>query len=147
MLDNAKLVFDGRLVINELYETNDDHIYAAGPMTKYKRALYADRHRHQYYDSSEIGRKLAKYFLDETNPLIDYKERVPCQRIHRTVHQFRKPKVEYAAVLSGLHYLCIRKPGALVSHELAKTLKDYVTILQYLTRVFNKILMKYFFNI
>lgn len=126
VLNNAGLVFDGRLVINESFETNDPFIYAAGPMTKYKRALYADRQRHEYYNSLEIGIKLAKLLIAVVHPSKSYEPTIPSGRIHQTVQRFSRAHVTYAAVLDGLYYLRIRKPGFPVSHAMAQTLKVYV---------------------
>lgn len=54
-INNSCLVFDGRLVIDTECHTNDPVIYAAGPLTKYKRAFYCDEFTHDIYCSKEIG--------------------------------------------------------------------------------------------
>lgn len=49
------LVFDGRLVIDASFHTNDPSIRAAGPLTKYKRIYHADKWTHANFNSKEIG--------------------------------------------------------------------------------------------
>lgn len=46
-INNAGLVFDGRLVIERDCRTNDPNIYAAGTCTKYSRKYYADHMQHR----------------------------------------------------------------------------------------------------
>ena len=41
-LNDSCLVFDNRLVISTDHSTNDPHILAAGPLTKYSRQYRAD---------------------------------------------------------------------------------------------------------
>ena len=41
-VNDACLVFDHRLVVDLDHNTNDRHILAAGPLTKFSRSLYAD---------------------------------------------------------------------------------------------------------
>lgn len=46
-INNAGLVFDGRLVIEPDCRTNDPCIYAAGTCTKYSRKYYAEHMQHR----------------------------------------------------------------------------------------------------
>lgn len=117
-------MFDGRLVINKHYQTNDPCIYAAGPMTKFKRILYADQWRHEFVCSREVGIRLAHMTLTDLSPV-----RV---RPHETVfmsnnmHVYRHCKVIQRAVLGGYYYLNVRQPGRALPYELAHNLEDYV---------------------
>ncbi|KAF7690455.1 hypothetical protein HF521_012259 [Silurus meridionalis] len=52
-INNASVVFDGRLVIDSNYHTNDSNIHAAGPLTKLSRRYYADQWSHSYFNSKE----------------------------------------------------------------------------------------------
>jgi len=47
-------VYDGRLVIDASFHTNDVSIHAAGPMTKYQRRYYSEL-THADFNSKEIG--------------------------------------------------------------------------------------------
>lgn len=49
------LVFDGFIVIDNSFHTNDSSIRAAGTVTKYKRKYYADQWVHSNFNSKEVG--------------------------------------------------------------------------------------------
>lgn len=49
------LVFDGSLVIDPEFRTNDPFIFAAGTITKYSRRYYADEFSHEYQNLLEVG--------------------------------------------------------------------------------------------
>lgn len=57
---SAELVFNGELIIDRDFSTNDPYILAAGPGTRYKSCYYADDYRHKYYNSSEVGREVSE---------------------------------------------------------------------------------------
>nr|CAD7580057.1 unnamed protein product [Timema californicum] len=57
-LNNASLVYNGRLVINTTFQTNDPYIFAGGSLTKYAGRLYADKYNHCYYNAVEVGGKV-----------------------------------------------------------------------------------------
>ncbi|RXN32241.1 cilia- and flagella-associated 61 [Labeo rohita] len=52
-INDACLVFDGRLVIDSTFHTNDPSIYAAGPLTKYSRRYHADQWSDSCFNSKE----------------------------------------------------------------------------------------------
>lgn len=62
-INDARLVFDGRLVIDTKFCTNDVSIKAAGPLTKYSRRYYVDEWTHSNFSSKEIGFELAASML------------------------------------------------------------------------------------
>ncbi|XP_076442740.1 cilia- and flagella-associated protein 61-like [Babylonia areolata] len=53
--NNAYLVYDGKLVIDAAFHTNDVSIRAAGPLTKFHRHYHVDRLTHAYFNSREVG--------------------------------------------------------------------------------------------
>lgn len=54
-LNDACLVFDGKLVIDSTFHTNDISIRAAGSVTKYQRRYHADSWTQKNFNSKEIG--------------------------------------------------------------------------------------------
>lgn len=124
VLNQAGLVFDGRLVINKHFQTNDPCIYSAGPMTKFKRILYADKWRHEYVSSQEVGCRLANMTLRDLSPL-------PVQPISsyyltNNVHIYHACKVVSNPVLGGYYYMCIHKPGRALPYLMERNTEKYV---------------------
>ena len=58
-VSQACLVYDGRLVIDSNFETNDPLIRAAGPLTKYQRRFYTEL-THADFNSKEIGVQVSR---------------------------------------------------------------------------------------
>lgn len=54
-VNDACLVFDGRLVVEARCHTNDPCIRAAGPVTKFQRVYHADQWTHANFSSKEVG--------------------------------------------------------------------------------------------
>ncbi len=54
-INDACLVYDGRLVIDASFHTNDIAIRAAGPLTKFQRSYHADQWTHANFNSKEVG--------------------------------------------------------------------------------------------
>lgn len=67
-INDACLVFDGRLVIDTKFRTNDVSIRAAGPLTKYSRRYCVDEWTHSNFNSKEIGFELAASMLNLFDP-------------------------------------------------------------------------------
>ncbi|KAL6419679.1 hypothetical protein ACFW04_001261 [Cataglyphis niger] len=105
----AGLVFDGLLVINLECRTNDPFIFAAGTMTKYSRRFYSESRQHQYYNSVEIGERLAEIL----RRVIDIHRRGEQEeeKVHLTLPIFRKPIVIACILPGGYYYLHMHKPG------------------------------------
>jgi hypothetical protein len=62
-LNENALVYDGRLVINSCFQTNDPNILAAGSLTKFSRK-YGKQMPLQYFNSREVGEHLGRTLLD-----------------------------------------------------------------------------------
>ena len=54
-INDACLVYDGRLVIDAAFHTNDVSIRGAGPLSKYQRSYHADQWSHANFNSKEVG--------------------------------------------------------------------------------------------
>ncbi|XP_012061304.1 PREDICTED: cilia- and flagella-associated protein 61-like [Atta cephalotes] len=110
----AGLIFDGSLVINLECRTNDPFIFAAGTMTKYSRKFYADIWQHKYYNSMEIGERLAQILWKVIETDVQVFEQISEKKekiMHLTPSTFRAPIV-IACILPGdYHYLHVCKPG------------------------------------
>ncbi|ORX43430.1 hypothetical protein BCR36DRAFT_415613 [Piromyces finnis] len=61
-INNSFLVFDGNLIIDSHFQTNDDFIFSAGSLTRYT-SKYETLWNHSYYNSKECGKKLANTLL------------------------------------------------------------------------------------
>jgi len=102
-INSNSLVYDGRLVIDHSFLTNDPAVYAAGVITKFSR-----RHRckipMELCSSRETGAKLAQALLPAIDPLSSTSANVDL------VPVMEKPRVEAALLPGGLHYLHIITP-------------------------------------
>ena len=54
-VNDACLVFDGKLVIDATFHTNDIAIRSAGSLTKYQRRYHAEPWTHKNFNSKEVG--------------------------------------------------------------------------------------------
>uniref|UniRef100_A0A6Q2XLS2 Cilia and flagella associated protein 61 n=1 Tax=Esox lucius TaxID=8010 RepID=A0A6Q2XLS2_ESOLU len=69
-ISDACLVYDGRLVIDAAFHTNDPAIRAAGPLTKFSRRYHADRWSHSDFNPREVGQDLAASLLAFFDPTL-----------------------------------------------------------------------------
>ena len=115
-INSNSLVYDGRLVVDHHFCTNDPAVYAAGVITKFARR-YRSKTPMELCSSREAGAKLAQALLPALDPL-------STAPMHTdTAPKLVKPRVEAAALPGGLHYLHIISPSpaydsysAIVSH-------------------------------
>lgn len=54
-INDACLVFDGKLVIDTAFHTNDISIRSAGSVTKYQRRYHAEPWTQKNFNSKEVG--------------------------------------------------------------------------------------------
>ena len=54
-INDACLVYDGKLVIDAAFHTNDVSIRGAGTVTKFQRKYHADQWTHANFNSKEVG--------------------------------------------------------------------------------------------
>lgn len=118
---SSDLVFDGRLVIDTDFRTNDANIYAAGPITRYKSSLYADQFAHENFNSIEIGHVLSLQLLQR------FTEKTIYENNRQTVYEFTKPIIKRCVLPGPFHYLSVCEPGAVMSYKLAKLLGKNVS--------------------
>ncbi|KAL0278430.1 UNVERIFIED_CONTAM: hypothetical protein PYX00_000254 [Menopon gallinae] len=115
--NKAGLVYDGRLIIDKDFQTNDEHIFAAGPFTKYSRRYYAPGRNHQFYNSVEIGEKLAELVQMEIDPYFYKEKENECETMEDgcddedDLPTFKEPIMLYCQLPGDFYYFCVRKPG------------------------------------
>lgn len=68
-VNESFLVFDGRIVTDSKFCTNDPSIYAAGSAAKFSRKYFADQSPPELYNSKEVGASLAQSLLLLVDPL------------------------------------------------------------------------------
>eukprot|EP00050_Salpingoeca_kvevrii_P000101 m.141701 g.141701 ORF g.141701 m.141701 type:complete len:252 (+) comp10025_c0_seq1:232-987(+) len=99
-VNDACLVFDGRLVINNHLETNDKHILAAGPFTKYSRKFFAEHRGQDQFNSAEVGFYLAELLAARYDPLAKFQALEGSE-----LPVFTQPKCTVAQLPGGFHLL------------------------------------------
>ncbi|KAL7752554.1 hypothetical protein RI367_002088 [Sorochytrium milnesiophthora] len=91
-VNDCSLVYDGGIVIGNAFDTKDPKIFAAGPATKYSRK-YQTLWQHAYYDSRNVGQKLASVVLRACDPLWEEEGLEPGLLLH-----FQAPKAQHDRV-------------------------------------------------
>ncbi|KAL2917552.1 hypothetical protein HK105_202835 [Polyrhizophydium stewartii] len=115
LINNSCLVFDGRLVIDKHFRTDDPFIFGAGSVTKYA-SRYETKWSHANYDSREVGRRLAETLL----PVFDPTVAAPQLDTSLRLLEFVEPKKCEARLPSGLHYLHFDRPHLLGQRTLER---------------------------
>ncbi|XP_023289412.1 cilia- and flagella-associated protein 61 [Orussus abietinus] len=131
-ISRAGLVFDGELVIDLEYRTNDPFIFAAGTMTKYSRKYCADSWQHKYFNSMEIGERLAKLLrntMDPCNSIGTAVVKKPNIERKLQLPVFREPLTICCTLPGKYNYLHIRKPGKKVPSDVAINYENYGNVL------------------
>ncbi|NWT88451.1 CFA61 protein, partial [Lanius ludovicianus] len=109
-INDACLVFDGRLVIDAKFHTNDVSIRAAGPLTKFSRRYYRDELTHSNFNSKEIGFELAASILSLFDPTPQPSSKPP-EGTDRLIPIYRRCKVQAGVLPGGYNYLHVSKPA------------------------------------
>ncbi|XP_053567984.1 cilia- and flagella-associated protein 61 [Bombina bombina] len=109
-INNACLVYDGRLVINTTFHTNDSSIRAAGPLTKFSKWYYANEWTHSNFSSKEVGFQLAASMLHLFDPTLETVIEPPEDQ-DRLIPIYKGPVIQGGVVPGGFHYLHVSKPS------------------------------------
>uniref|UniRef100_UPI00398F1531 cilia- and flagella-associated protein 61 n=1 Tax=Pristiophorus japonicus TaxID=55135 RepID=UPI00398F1531 len=123
-INNACLVFDGKLVIDSTFRTNDVAIRAAGPLTKFSRRYYADQWSHENFNSKEVGFQLAALMLHLFDPTLEQMTEPPAE-LDQLTPMYTGCKVKECILPGGYHYLYISPPGVISCPEDLKTQSEY----------------------
>ncbi|XP_056150213.1 cilia- and flagella-associated protein 61 [Lampris incognitus] len=109
-INDACLVFDGRLVIDTTFHTNDSSICAAGPLTKFSRRYDAEQWTHHNFNSKEVGQELAAAMLPLFDPTLEPTVDLPPDA-DRLTPVYKQPKVQGGRLPGGYYYLHLAKPS------------------------------------
>ncbi|KAJ8356097.1 hypothetical protein SKAU_G00188910, partial [Synaphobranchus kaupii] len=109
-VNDACLVYDGRLVIDAAFHTNDPAVRAAGPLTKFARSYHADGRSHALFSSREVGAELAAALLPLFDPTLE-SEAGPDPDAGQLVPVYSQAKVEGGRLPGGYSYLSVTKPA------------------------------------
>ncbi|XP_030854264.1 cilia- and flagella-associated protein 61 [Strongylocentrotus purpuratus] len=123
-INDSCLVYDGRLVIDALFHTNDLSIRAAGPLTKFQRKYHAEQWTHANFNPKEVGRSLASTMLRLFDPTIE-NDVAPPPEPHCLIPLYQGAKVQGGVLPGGLHYLHYGKPGLDMPLEVQMAQADY----------------------
>ncbi|KAL6486664.1 hypothetical protein MHYP_G00060560 [Metynnis hypsauchen] len=127
-INDACLVFDGHLVIDTTFYTNDCTIRAAGPLTKFARRYHADQRSYANFNSKEVGQELASVLLPFFDPTLEAPAN-PTPDLDHLIPTYTQPKTEGGRLPGGYSYLHIRKPCLYTSTapSVAKPGRELVT--------------------
>ncbi|XP_067900509.1 cilia- and flagella-associated protein 61 isoform X2 [Heterodontus francisci] len=123
-INKACLVFDGKLVIDSTFHTNDITIRAAGSLTKYSRRYYADQWSLANFNSKEIGFQLAALMLHLFDPTLEQVTKVPAD-LDKLLPIYTGCKVRGGILPGDYHYLHISKPGIMSCLDIQKSRPEY----------------------
>uniref|UniRef100_A0A672FFH0 Si:zfos-223e1.2 n=1 Tax=Salarias fasciatus TaxID=181472 RepID=A0A672FFH0_SALFA len=108
-ISGSFLVFDGRLVIDSAFHTNDSAVYGAGPLTKFSRRYYSEEWSHANFNSKEVGQELAASLLPLFDPTLEPPAELP-PGTDRLVPKYRQATVQGGKLPGGFNYLHVTKP-------------------------------------
>ncbi|KAM4833005.1 cilia- and flagella-associated protein 61 [Urocitellus parryii] len=109
-LNDACLVYDGRLVIDTNFHTNDVAIRAAGSLTKFSNRYYSNEWTHSNFSSKEIGFQLAAAMLNLFDPTLEPVTEPPAD-LDRLIPMYKGAKIQGGILPGSYHYLHVSKPN------------------------------------
>ncbi|KAL0278426.1 UNVERIFIED_CONTAM: hypothetical protein PYX00_000254 [Menopon gallinae] len=120
-VNEASLVYDGRLVINSRFQTNDPFIYSAGSFTKYQRKYHADDKNHEYFSSVEVGKLLAEIIRVKIDPTEEDRKNMD----EDLIPEMNGPILIAAQLPGDWNYFSLRTPGKYLPLETECNTKEY----------------------
>ncbi|XP_038072321.1 cilia- and flagella-associated protein 61-like [Patiria miniata] len=127
-INDSCLVFDGKLVIDANFHTNDLSIRGAGPLTKFQRKYHADQWSHANFNSKEVGSALASTMLRLFDPTLETDVTPPVESVP-LIPIYTEAKVQGACLPGGLNYLHFGKPSLDTPLEADMAQLDYGRVL------------------
>ncbi|XP_054840363.1 cilia- and flagella-associated protein 61 [Eublepharis macularius] len=123
-VNDACLVYDGKLVIDTNFHTNDVAIRAAGPLTKFSNIYYANNWTHSNFSSKEVGFQLAAAMLNLFDPTLEPVFEPP-EDMDRLIPLYKGCKVQGGILPGKYNYLHIYKPGIPARLDVQETQPNY----------------------
>nr|XP_056718256.1 cilia- and flagella-associated protein 61 [Euleptes europaea] len=123
-VNDACLVYDGKLVIDTNFHTNDAAIRAAGPLTKFSNIYYANEWTHSNFNSKEVGFQLAAAMLNLFDPTLDPVFEPP-EDMDRLIPIYKGCKVQGGILPEKYYYVHIYKPGIPTRLDVQETQPNY----------------------
>ncbi|XP_046534302.1 cilia- and flagella-associated protein 61 isoform X2 [Equus quagga] len=122
--NDACLVYDGRLVIDANFHTNDVAVRAAGSLTKFSNRYYSNEWTHSSFNSKEIGFQLAAAMLNLFDPTLEPVTEPPAD-LDRLIPMYKGAKIQGGILPGSYHYLHIAKPAIPTPLEVQKAQPDF----------------------
>ncbi|XP_006860809.1 PREDICTED: uncharacterized protein C20orf26 homolog [Chrysochloris asiatica] len=123
-LNDACLVYDGRLVIDTNFHTNDIAIRAAGSLTKFSNRYYSNEWTHRSFNSKEIGFQLAAAMLNLFDPTLEPITEPPAD-LDRLIPMYKGAKMQGGILPGSYHYLHVTKPAIPTPLEVQMAQPDF----------------------
>ncbi|XP_070603105.1 cilia- and flagella-associated protein 61 isoform X2 [Erythrolamprus reginae] len=123
-VNDACLVYDGRLVIDTNFHTNDVSIRAAGPLTKFSNIYYANEWTHSNFSSKEIGFQLAATMLNLFDPTLEPIFEPP-EDLDRLIPMYKGCKIQAGVLPGKYNYMHVFKPGIPARLDVQESQPDY----------------------
>ncbi|XP_057358665.1 cilia- and flagella-associated protein 61 isoform X2 [Manis pentadactyla] len=108
--NDACLVYDGQLVIDSDFHTNDIAIRAAGSLTKFSSRYYSNEWTHSNFSSKEIGFQLAAAVLSLFDPTLEPVTEPPAG-LDQLIPMYKGAKIQGGILPGSYHYLHVAKPA------------------------------------
>lgn len=112
-VNSSSLVFDGRLVVDNHFQTNDPLIFAGGPFTKLARRYMVSDDFMARCSSKEAGQRLADALLDVVDPLASPLRLEPLQ-----VAEFQRARLVRSLLPGNIVFFQSTSPARVVSRKI-----------------------------
>lgn len=120
-VNDQSLIYDGALVVDGRFRTNDSTIFAAGPVVKHKRTLRA-KIPTRCYNSREVGNRLAACVLPVLDPASAFDLDHPL-----ALEPYHKPKAIGGTLPGGASIFVVQRPEAVHSSKPVPHARELVT--------------------
>lgn len=113
-LIRSSFKFNGRLVVSSSFETNVEHVYAAGPVAEFVQNDSLLSLKHVFYNSVEIGARVADMLMQRVGIRVDN---------YRIKAKYVRPLSIYCKLPGNYNYLHSTVPDVKIQKCSAKTLR------------------------